>query len=210
MSNAVTPTWPQANHTLTLIGQQNPTMQQLRQLHDGPLSDLMQAIANGTLPDRDEVRKFYGLPLFHPEVFDLTINYSLTRSQMMDAARLVGRSGFRIEEFVWTGVGVVELEARLFYPRRTLGTSLTDFRQLLGSVDSTNPWEFSRLEHLLSFRAAGHLNNLDGPVLSLGSLACCFSPSGADESFWTPIHGTRPCALGHDVRFLGVRPKKIP
>lgn len=59
MSSAL---FTQANHTLTLIGQKEPTQEHLKQLHDGALSDLVDAIMAGTLPDRETVRKFYGLP----------------------------------------------------------------------------------------------------------------------------------------------------
>jgi hypothetical protein len=52
----------QATHTLTLIGQKNPTQEHLRRLHDGALSDLVDAIMAGTLPDREALRKAYGLP----------------------------------------------------------------------------------------------------------------------------------------------------
>lgn len=61
MSNA-NALFKQANHTLTLISQKEPTQEHLKQLHDGYLSDLMDAIMDGTLPDRETLRKTYGLP----------------------------------------------------------------------------------------------------------------------------------------------------
>lgn len=68
MSNTDKALWSQANHTLTLIGQQHPTAGHIKVLHDGALTDLVQAIMNGSLPNRDEVRAFYGLPPIEEEV----------------------------------------------------------------------------------------------------------------------------------------------
>lgn len=56
----------QANHTLTLIGQKNPTQEHLRQLHDGLLSDLVDAIMTGTMPDRGTFCTSIGLPSLQP------------------------------------------------------------------------------------------------------------------------------------------------
>lgn len=56
----------QANHTLTLIGQKNPTQEHLKQLHDGLLSDLLDAIMTGTIPNRETFRTSIGLPSFRP------------------------------------------------------------------------------------------------------------------------------------------------
>ena len=51
----------QATHTLTIIGQQEPTEEHLRTLHNGYLADLMRAIRSGTIPRRDDFQKFLGL-----------------------------------------------------------------------------------------------------------------------------------------------------
>src|SRR3989344_2522099 len=59
MSNA---TFGQAGHTLTIISQQEPTVEHLRVLHDGYLADLMRAVKVGTLPARDAFQKFLGAP----------------------------------------------------------------------------------------------------------------------------------------------------
>lgn len=56
-------TWPQATQTLTLISDQDPTLKHITTLHDGYLTDLVQAIKNGTIPPREEFRKAIGLPL---------------------------------------------------------------------------------------------------------------------------------------------------
>ncbi|MFY9463112.1 MAG: hypothetical protein WAP52_02920 [Candidatus Sungiibacteriota bacterium] len=59
-------TFGQANHSLTIIGQQEPTAEHLRVLHDGYLADLVRAIKLGTIPARYEFQKFLGLaPDFH-------------------------------------------------------------------------------------------------------------------------------------------------
>ncbi len=56
----------QANHTLTLIGQKNPTQEHLKQLHDGLLSDLVDAIMAGTMPNRETFRTSIGLSSLQP------------------------------------------------------------------------------------------------------------------------------------------------
>lgn len=56
----------QANHTLTLIGQKSPTQEHLKQLHDGLLSDLLEAIMVGTVPNRETFRISIGLPSLQP------------------------------------------------------------------------------------------------------------------------------------------------
>ena len=213
MSNAV-PTWPQATHTLTVIGQQNPTLQQLRQLHDGPLAELMQAIKNGTLLDRDTVRKFYGLPLLRPEVFDLTINYGLTRFQMMDAARVVVDDEDEIGEFWIYGRGTVELEVRLFHVgcENSLEGALSHIK-----MAETGPWSWipGKIEHLISLRAAGYQDESAGyPIVALGSIL------KFDDARKAPVlRGNRlsagtvsrsmiPVCFPADVRFIGFRPKK--
>ncbi len=71
MSN--TALWSQATHTLTLIGQQDPSSEHIKELHDGRLTDLLKAIQNGTLPDREVTRKFYGLGPVIPEPIDCNI-----------------------------------------------------------------------------------------------------------------------------------------
>lgn len=54
-------TFGQAGHTLTIVGQQEPTVDHLKVLHDGYLADLVRAIKNGTVPARDTFQKFLGL-----------------------------------------------------------------------------------------------------------------------------------------------------
>lgn len=56
----------QANHTLTLIGQKNPTQEHLKRLHDGLLSDLLEAIMTGTITNRETFRTSIGLPSLQP------------------------------------------------------------------------------------------------------------------------------------------------
>lgn len=64
MSNQAS--FPQANHTLTLISQKNPTQEHLKRLHDGLLSDLLEAIMTGTIPNRETFRTSIGLPSLQP------------------------------------------------------------------------------------------------------------------------------------------------
>ncbi|MEK7536832.1 MAG: hypothetical protein AAB584_00075 [Patescibacteria group bacterium] len=54
-------TFGQAGHTLTIIGQQEPNTDHLKVLHNGYLADLMRAIKNGSLPNRQDFQKILGL-----------------------------------------------------------------------------------------------------------------------------------------------------
>ncbi len=56
--------WSQAKQTITLIEQQDPNSEHIKQLHDGLLTDLIQGIVFGKLPSRYEIRSFYGLSNF--------------------------------------------------------------------------------------------------------------------------------------------------
>ena len=48
--------------TLKLIDDKDPSLQDVTKLHDGYLSDVVEAIMSGTIPPRDEFRKAIGLP----------------------------------------------------------------------------------------------------------------------------------------------------
>lgn len=62
----ITPaTLKQGKQTLNLIGQQDPSSEDMEVLHAGYLTDLMQAIKQGVVPLREEFHKLVGLgPLF--------------------------------------------------------------------------------------------------------------------------------------------------
>lgn len=75
--------WSQATHTLTIIGQKDPELKHIKILHDGPLSDLLEAIMKGTLPSRDEVRKFYGLTPTILELVSMVVVVPATTSKFV-------------------------------------------------------------------------------------------------------------------------------
>ncbi|MEK7589035.1 MAG: hypothetical protein AAB479_00185 [Patescibacteria group bacterium] len=80
---AETSTFGQAAHTLTIIGQQQPTAEDLKVLHDGYLADLIRAIKNGTVPVREDFQKTLGL---RPE-FQVWKTVVLGRHKTVDAYR---------------------------------------------------------------------------------------------------------------------------
>jgi hypothetical protein len=55
------PNWSQANHTLTLISQQDPSPEDIRTLHDGYLTALVCAIKIGKIPPLHDFRRSIGL-----------------------------------------------------------------------------------------------------------------------------------------------------
>jgi hypothetical protein len=169
-------TWDQASHTLKLIADQELTFEQIKMLHDGRLSDLLVAIKKGSLPNRSAVRKFYGLdPLFYEKVYHFAIDYSKTFAEMIEEGEFDWVDGNVTEEtFPIVGIGIVEYEAKMLEPKRTIHSEeVMDFIQKVGA----DIWQAARLEHLLAFSATypykkdehpifgGH------PILALGSLS---------------------------------------
>ncbi len=180
-------TWNQATHTLTLIGQQNPTSEHLKALHDGAITDLVQAIMNGTLPARDEVRKFYGMDSLHAETVGalpaplasltahtgiLTVDYGQTLEQMV-AAGHYGKDGknwnkdITAERFPIVGTGVAEFECKLFDFGRDISSE--DAVKAIQVDDPTNPWKPARTEHTLAYGAQFPDEQRKNPIIGLGS-----------------------------------------
>jgi hypothetical protein len=88
----------QATHTLTIIGQQEPTAEHLRTLHAGYLSDLMRAIKMGTLPERQIYQKALGLlPEFQNWMTVQRGNHTFAES----SRRVLEKAGCRISD--WAG-----------------------------------------------------------------------------------------------------------
>src|SRR3989344_2205096 len=62
-------TFGHANHTLTLLGQQDLGAEHFNMLHGGYLTDLAQAVKRGNVPNRADFRKYLGLPPLTLEVW---------------------------------------------------------------------------------------------------------------------------------------------
>ena len=68
--------WNQANHTLTIIGQQNLDAQHIKTLHSGYLAAVAKATRDGVLPTLDAFKRMLGL------VFDLNVNTELSIDEL--------------------------------------------------------------------------------------------------------------------------------
>lgn len=161
MSNAAL--WTQANHTLTLIGQKNPSAEHIRMLHDGYLSDVVEAVVAGTVPDRDEFRKILGLP---PLELWITVNYNLSLPEMIVAGKY-GRVNPEItpERFLITGTGESRLLAEIVHFKCDM--SLED---VLAKLD-TRGLRPGTIEELLAFGATFPDMQRKFPIVALGSSA---------------------------------------
>jgi hypothetical protein len=102
----------QATHTLTIIGQQEPTDDHLRVLHDGYLADLMLGIKEGTLPPRDDFRKLIGLP---PVELITEIDFGMSLDAMIAAGNYDGKNGaITADKFPVEGTGKKKFRNKLF------------------------------------------------------------------------------------------------
>src|SRR3989338_3704538 len=230
MSNDVT-TWSQANHTLTLIGQQNPASEHLKALHDGAITDLVQAIMNGTLPSRDEVREFYGLESLQTETAEappvpivsafhtgiLKVDYGQTLEQMI-AASNYGKGGknwnsdITAKRFPIVGTGTAEFEFKVFDFGRDISSESAV--EAIKADDKSNPWEPAKTEHTLAYGAQFPEEQRKNPIIGLGSVGRVLGFRGVlalrvrgdrylDLYYWGDDGGAYDC-------FLAVRKKPQP
>lgn len=65
--------WSQANHTLTIIGQQEPTDDHIKILHDGYLSAVVQRIIRGNMMSLGQFRKSIGLGILERLALDISV-----------------------------------------------------------------------------------------------------------------------------------------
>ena len=111
MSNNAT--WYQSTHTLRIIGDKDPSLEHIKHLHDGLLADLVEAVMNGALPDREALRKVYGLP---PLKLMIVIDYGKTLEQVLEAGKYDWvNSDVTPDRFPIKGTGVVEREAKIVH-----------------------------------------------------------------------------------------------
>lgn len=113
-------TFKQGTHTLTQIGQQNPDAEHLATLHDGYLTDLVQAIVEGSAPPRDDFRKFLGLT---PVELRILVGYDLTLPKMIAAGHYDWvNSDITSERFPLSGKGKRNLVAEVIHLNRFISS----------------------------------------------------------------------------------------
>lgn len=162
------PTFGQAGHTLTIIAAQNPDQGHLKTLHDGYLSDLVQAIVTGSLPDREIFRTALGLgPLF----IYLAVDCGRTLEEMIAAGKYDWKNDdITSKNFPITGTGKDEWEFELVHPNRDISTTDAQKETAKGS-DPANPWMDAKIEHLLAYGEAFPETQRKFPIVALGSVA---------------------------------------
>lgn len=155
--------WGQATHTLTLIGQQNPNQAHIKTLHDGPLTDLLEGIMQGKLPDRDKIREFYGLT---PLELRIIVDYAESLEEMIAAGNYDWKnSDITPEHFPILGKGKVELKPHLIHFNRVI-----DSDDVLKSPEMIGKRP-GKIEELLAFGKTYPEMQRKFPVVALGSVA---------------------------------------
>ncbi len=161
MSNA---TFGQASHSLTIIGQQNPSADDLRILHDGCLADLVQAIQARTVPNRDEFRKFLGLIPLEPRIM---VDYTKSLAEMITAGRYDWKNDDITEKrFPVKGEGTKEFVCELVHPNRGISSE-----NALKEIEKSGKLRPATIEELLAFGATFPEIQRQLPVVALGSSA---------------------------------------
>lgn len=188
------PTFGQANHTLTIVGQQNPTADNLRTLHDGYLAALMQGIKAGKVPELSAFRDFVmGTSALTTTTF--SVDYAKSLPEMIAACGFDwNHPDITTENFpvVETETGVVEMmEYKLFHFGRTLASG--ELEALIAADDSSRPWVPANLPWLLAYGAANPGEQRKFPIVALGS--------AAKVARYRHV----PCLYGSDTeRYLGL------
>jgi hypothetical protein len=138
----------QANHTLTIIGQQKPDRGHIKTLHSGYLSALVEAIIiNKNVPSLPEFRKFLGIE--RPKT--LLVDYNLSWEEMGEAGCYFGRTASLEDVFPVNGNGVHEFDFRFFDFNPKL--SIEEANAMIVSEDSNQPWSPAKVEHLFCWGA---------------------------------------------------------
>jgi hypothetical protein len=162
------PTFGQAGHTLTIIAAQNPSQGHMKTLHDGYLTDLMQAIINETIPNREILRVALGLG---PLVIYLAVDYGRTFKEMIQAGAYDWKNdNITPKNFPITGSGKDEWEFDLVHPNRDISTE-DAHKETAKDSDPANPWIDAKIEHLLAFGEAFPETQRKFPIVALGSVA---------------------------------------
>lgn len=138
-------------------------MEDLQILHDGHLTDLVQAIKARMLPSRDDFRKFLGL---EPIELRIIVDYSLSLEAMIALGKYDWKNvGITAERFPIKGNGKHERTAQLIHFNRIISTDDTE-KELdkMGLRSGT-------IEELLAFGATFPEMQRRFSIIALGSVA---------------------------------------
>lgn len=199
MSNC---TFGQATHSLTIIGQQEPTSDHLRVLHDGYLADLMLSIKEGKVPPRDDFRKLLGLP---PVEMMTEVDFGQSLEAMIVAGNYDWKNdAITAERFPVEGTGKKKFRNKLFH-----------FGRNISSEDAVAAMEKEKFTpgghvHGLAFGSTFPEEHRKYPIACLGSSArvlggrgvVCLGRGGAGRGLGL---GGRVGGWGGGWRFLGVQ-----
>ena len=214
MSTKADPTFGQATHTLTVIGQQSPSADDLRILHDGYLAALMQGIKAGTLPDLVTFRTMLGLGTALSTIATLTVDHAQSLSQMiLGCACNWNKPDITAKKFPpVVGEGIVTYEWKLFHFNHD--TFSDNAKTAIEEDDPANPWMPADIGCLLAFGKKHPEEQRKYPIVALGSVARvsllrhvpCLRGDGACR--WLSLRRWSGGWLGY-FRFLAVRPVKL-
>lgn len=153
--------WTQAAHTLTIIGQQKPSAEHIKVLHGGYLSDVVEAVVSGTVPDREELRKFLGLS---PLELWITVNRRLSLAEMIAAGQYdLVHSDITAERFLITGTDESKLKAEIIHFNRNMSSD-----DVLAELDKMG-LRPGTAEEALAFGATFPEMQRKFPIVALGS-----------------------------------------
>jgi hypothetical protein len=140
-------------------------------LATGITADFAEALATVDLTalDREAFRKAIGLNRLVPDPIILTVDYSKSLEQMIEAGSYDWKNdSLTAKNFPVKGEGIVEYEARMFHSNRSISSE--DAIALIKKEDEQNPWEPAQTEHLLAFGAAYPDEQRKYPIIALGSV----------------------------------------
>ncbi len=152
--------------TLTLIGQQKLSttqLTQLEQLRKDAVTDVEEAIEAGTLPAREDLRKFLGLS---PLELHAIVNYGLTLPQMIVEGEFNWvNSNITPERFPIKGSGMTRYKFKIFEPKRNISSE--------DAVEMMRKDGFPAVHHEAGLAFAREFPNeqLKRPIALLGSSA---------------------------------------
>lgn len=153
---------------LELLDQKEMTPERFQDLLGrGVLADIFDSSA--TFEDRDQWRKAFGLGKLVPDKIVLSIDYNNSLDQMIAAGNYDWKNDdITASRFPIVGEGIVEYEFRYLHPNETISSEKV--LDLTKKLDTKNPWESAKTEHLLTFGAAFPDEQRKFPIIALGSV----------------------------------------
>ena len=148
-------TFDQAVHTLSLIGDQNPSRETIKKLHDGVLSAVIKGLERGTISDLETFRRITeGLMLIEP--FTITVDYSKRFSEMIRNLGFLRPHAYTNDRnCFWSRSDVATFSVRLFYTKK--GSEMEKPEEVLRQAtyfasphDRSSPWKPGGIEHLIA------------------------------------------------------------